>query len=77
VEQRPGNVSRFGAHSIHSFDNVIKLDVQTHRSVSSFYSSKQPFTEGMTVRDWLATQSFDEQRAFGLNVLRRYGVEAK
>jgi hypothetical protein len=72
VEQTPGNVKRFGPHALHNTENVIAVDEALHTQVSAFYSSKRPFitgTDSMTVREWLSTQSFEAQRAFGLRAL--------
>jgi hypothetical protein len=74
VEQTAGNVARFGERSIHNTGNLLKVSVQTHRRISGFYSSKQAFTNGLTVRQWLGTKSIKEQYEFGLQVLRQYGV---
>ena len=73
VEQTPGNIERFGAEQIHNTDNVIRLDYQTHREISAYYSSKQAFTGGQTVRGLLSTQSFEEQSQFGRDILQQYG----
>lgn len=76
VEQTPANVTRFGAQSIHNTANVVRLPNvagSIHRKISGFYSSKQPFTGGQTVRQWLAPQSFEAQRAFGLQTIERFG----
>ncbi|WP_288183103.1 hypothetical protein [uncultured Sporomusa sp.] len=40
-------------------------------------SSKFKWTEGLTVRDWLATQSFEQQFEFGMNYLKKYGDVVK
>jgi RHS repeat-associated protein len=74
VEQTLGNVARFGAQSVHNTQNVMRLDAGVHRQISGFYSSIQPFTSGQTVRQWLSTQSFEQQAQFGLDTLRRFGV---
>jgi hypothetical protein len=73
VEQGSGNVERFGAVAIHNTDNIILLDAQLHNRISGFYSSKPP---GMsqTIREWLSTQSFEAQREFGLQTLRKFGA---
>jgi hypothetical protein len=34
--------------------------------ISGYYSSKQPFSEGKTVRQWLSTKSYEEQYEFGI-----------
>jgi hypothetical protein len=72
VEQTPGNVERFGPHALHNTENVIAVDKALHQQVSAFYSSKRRFitgTDALTVREWLSTQSFEAQRAFGLRAL--------
>ncbi len=33
-----------------------------------------PFTEGLSVRDWLAGKDFQTQYEFGLDILRNFGV---
>jgi hypothetical protein len=74
VEQTRGNIQRFGPQAIHNTDNLIVVDEAVHWQISGFYSSKRPFSQGMTVRQWLSTQSFEAQRAFGLKTLRDFGV---
>jgi hypothetical protein len=69
VEQTPGNVERFGPHSLQNTENVIPLDQALHARVSAFYSSiREGITRSsrLTVRQWLSTQSYEEQRRFGL-----------
>ncbi len=76
VEQTASNVQRFGARAIHNTDNLIKLPHGAgaiHNRISGFYSSIQPFTGGVTVRQWLSTQSFEEQAAFGRSVIQQFG----
>ena len=74
VEQTPGNVTQFGATSIHNTSNIVRLDTAIHRQVSGYYSSVQPFTSGQTVRQWLSSQPFDAQTQFGLDVLKQFGA---
>lgn len=73
VEQTKGNIARFGPRSIHNTSNVIRLDEKIHREISRRYSRK-PVGRSQTVRKQLSTQSFEDQRAYGLKVLRDYGV---
>jgi hypothetical protein len=40
-------------------------------SISAFYSSKQAAANGVVIRNWLAPQSFQAQRDFGLEILER------
>ncbi|MBN9682541.1 hypothetical protein JYJ93_08895 [Corallococcus sp. NCSPR001] len=74
VEQTDGNVARFGPQALHNTVNVIPLDEAVHQQISGFYSSIRSFSQGRTVRGWLSSQSFEAQRAFGLKVLRDFGV---
>jgi hypothetical protein len=74
IEQHAGNLKRFGAEALHNTENVIKVETKLHKEISAFYSSKQPDTGSMVVREWLRTQSYEQQRAYGLKVLRDFGV---
>ena len=77
VEQTPGNIKRFGQVMIQSVENLVQVPKDLHigkDSISAYYSSKDFFTGEMTVRGWLATQSFEAQRDFGLNILRGFGI---
>ncbi|RKH54504.1 hypothetical protein D7Y23_00380 [Corallococcus sp. AB050B] len=74
VEQTPGNVQRFGPEAIHNTENVIAIDEQAHQLVSSYYSSRQAASGGQIVREWLRTQSYEQQRAFGLQTLKDFGA---
>jgi RHS repeat-associated protein len=78
VEQTSSNVERFGPEAIHNTENLVNLPHgpgTIHNQISGFYSSKQPFTGGLTVRQWLSTQSFEEQSVFGRNVIQQFGGE--
>ena len=60
---------------IQNTNNVIAVDAATHAKISGYYSTKSfDFTEGLSVRDWLAGQSFETQFEFGLNVLKKFGA---
>jgi hypothetical protein len=79
VEQTPGNVGRFGPHALHNTENVIPLDTGIHKDVSRLYSAIRPGitnSRTLTVRQWLSTQSYEAQRAFGLKAIEnvRNGV---
>ncbi|NOK38297.1 hypothetical protein HMI49_34375 [Corallococcus exercitus] len=74
VEQTPGNVQRFGPDALHNTENVIAIDEQLHKLVSSYYSSRQAVSGGQIVREWLRTQSYEQQRAFGLQTLKDFGA---
>lgn len=74
VEQRKANVERFGPEAIHNTENVIAVDKAKHDAISAYYSARSDDTGGMVVREWLRTRSYEEQRAFGLMILKRFGV---
>lgn len=74
VEQTPGNLARFGPQAVHNTQNVMRLDAGVHQQISGYYSSIQSFTGGQTVRQWIGTQSFEQQAQFGIYTLRRFGV---
>jgi hypothetical protein len=73
VEQGGGNVGRFGAEAIHSTQNLMRLEISVHRQVSGLYSSIRPDITGsisQAVRQWLSTQSFEAQTAFGQRAIQ-------
>ncbi|WP_394841149.1 hypothetical protein LZC95_29275 [Pendulispora brunnea] len=74
VEQTSANVARFGEQSVHNTGNLVRVNTEIHQEISAYYSSKQPFTSGMTVRQYLSGRSFAEQQTFGREVLRMFGV---
>ena len=74
VEQSQIKKSGFSSTMINNTDNVITVDADIHRKISGYYSSKPDFTGGKTVMNWLAGQSLEEQKKFGKDVLRQYGV---
>lgn len=74
VEQCQIGKSGFSATSIQNTKNVISISSSLHREISAYYSSIQPFTNGLRVRDWLAGQSFEFQYNFGYDILRKFGA---
>jgi RHS repeat-associated protein len=74
VEQSQINKSGFSSTQIQNTNNLIAVDSATHAKISGYYSSKQAFTGGKTVRDWLAGQSYGKQFEFGMQKLRDFGV---
>jgi len=74
VEKHKFNLKRFGAEALHNTENVIPLNKDLHAEVSAFYSSKRPNitnSYGLTVREWIRTQSYDKQRSFALLVIEK------
>jgi hypothetical protein len=75
VEQSQIKKSGFDPTQIHNTNNLIAVDKATHAKISGYYNTKSfDFTGGLSVRDWLAGQSFEAQYEFGLNVLKKFGV---
>jgi RHS repeat-associated protein len=81
VEQSQIKNSRagFDASWIHNVNNVVKISSKLNQDINTFYSSKHATdfvnTGGKIFRDWLNTQSFQQQYEWGLKVLRFYGVD--
>ena len=76
VEQTPGNIAKFGNQAIHNTTNLMKLPNgagSIHAKLSGHYSSKQFFTNGQTVRQWLSTKSYQEQYDYGIKMLKQFG----
>ena len=67
VEQCQVKKLGFARTDIQGNSNLIDLPYSHHRKLSGLYSSKQPYSDGMRVRDWLATKSFEYQYQFGLD----------
>ncbi len=61
---------KFGSDGIQNTENVVALMRGLHHKINAHYSSKRAFTEGKTVRDWLAGKSFEQQRAYGVQILK-------
>ena len=76
VEQCQEKSSRSGFSSklINSVGNAISVSKDIHTKISAHYSSKQSFTNGKTVRDWLNKQPFQKQYEYGSKILRQFGV---
>ena len=78
VEQNQTNISRFGGKAIHNLHNIVKISHGAdtlHSKISGYYSSVQKFTNGMTVRQWLSSKSYEEQWKFGLDILTKFAKE--
>ena len=58
VEQSQIAKSGFSPQMIQNTNNIMSISKTTHQAISGYYSSVQPFTNGMIVRNWLAGQSF-------------------
>jgi hypothetical protein len=67
VEQ--SKVDEFGKGAIHNAANVRNVTRGVNQAIADYYSSKQLFTGGLTVRQWLSGQSWAEQFRFGVETL--------
>ncbi len=74
VEQREPNVLRFKPCNIHNTKNAIAVSKEINQKIADYFSSKQPFTEGMTLREWLNNQPYEEHYKRGIEALKIYGV---
>jgi len=69
----------FASTDVNNLDNIITLPSGSgsiHSEISGYYSSIDLDLTGgvrITVRDWLATKSFDEQFKFGIQYLQKFG----
>ena len=75
VEQCQIGKSRFPKYWIQNSNNVINISNSVHSKISAHYSRKFAFTQGKTVRGWLAGQSFQKQYEYGIKILRQFGVK--
>lgn len=75
VEKCQIQKSGFTSVQVNNTSNVIPVDAQTHAKISGYYNTTSfRFTNGLSVRNWLAGQPFQVQFDFGMNVLRDFGV---
>lgn len=75
VEQSQIGKSGFSVQQIQNTSNIISVDAATHAKITGYYNTTTfRFTNGLSVRDWLAGQSYEYQYEFGLDVLRQFGV---
>jgi hypothetical protein len=71
VEQSQIGRSGFTPEQIHNPANLNPVSAQVNQLKANYYSSIQPGTEGMTVRNWLNGQSFADQHAYGMRVTQQ------
>lgn len=62
----------FKVEDINTVANVRATPNDVHKEISAFYSSKQPYTNGKTVRDWLNGQSYEAQYKFGIEQWEKF-----
>lgn len=73
VEQSQIRKSGFDVQLIQNPKNLIPISKSVHQQISAYYSSIQPISNGMTVRNWLAGQSYQLQYDFGIGIIKMFG----
>ena len=68
VEQSQIAKSGFSPKQIHNKNNMVAIDKDVHGKITGYYNSKQWFTDNLSVRNWLAGQSFDFQYNYGMMI---------
>jgi hypothetical protein len=71
VEQTGRNVEKFGEEQIHNTQNLMSVSKEVNQKINAYYSSKDYFTNGQTVRQWISEQSFQKQYEFGKQILNK------
>jgi len=78
VEQNQEKYSGFTKQNINKVSNIIAVPTSgkdsVHKKISGLYSSKQPYSQGKRVREWLQGKSYEEQFDFGMKELKKYGT---
>ena len=69
--------SGFSSNEVNNINNIIAIPhgkSTVHAQISGYYSfiPASNFTNGLTVRQWLSGQSFQQQFDFGMDVLKKY-----
>ena len=73
VEETPNN-GKIPEELLQGRENIVLVPHYLHQDISDFYSRRNPDLGGLTPRDYLRGKSYAEQYAFGLKVLRDFGV---
>jgi len=71
VEQSQIARSGFASEEINNPFNLNPVPRGINQLKANYYASKQIFTQGGTVRDWLTGQTFADQYEFGMDILMR------
>jgi hypothetical protein len=74
VTQGGTNAENILPEQLQNTDNVILLPTLLHEAVNAEYSKLLQDGTGMTMYQWLQTQSYDVQREEGLKILRRLNI---
>lgn len=74
VTQGGANADNISAEQLQNTDNIIRLPTLLHEAVNAEYSKLLQDDTGMTMYQWLQTQSYEIQREEGLKILRRLNI---
>lgn len=79
VEQNPDNlaksiVAKFGQERLDDPSNLVWSSRFKHEEISAYYSSKPFGSGGPTIREIISVFGYEQQREFGLSVMRKFGV---
>ena len=75
VEQCQAKKSGFSHGMIQDGGNIVEIPYLLHRMISGYFSSLYEGQKGVRVRDHLAGQSFEEQRQFGIEIIKKLWEE--
>jgi hypothetical protein len=74
VTQGGANADNIPPEQLQNTDNIIRLPTLLHEAVNAEYSKLLQDGTGMTMYQWLQTQSYDIQREEGLKILKRLNI---
>jgi hypothetical protein len=74
IVEQTSNRDGIPSDLLQNTDNIVRIPKLLHELVSAEYSKSVEEASHLTVREWLKTQSYEAQRAYGLKVLRDLGI---
>jgi hypothetical protein len=74
VTQGGENADNIPQERLHNTENIIRIPTLLHEAVNAEYQSKAPDGSGRTVYEWLQTKSYEFQREYGLQILRKLHI---
>ncbi|MGN6749907.1 MAG: hypothetical protein ACTHJS_15065 [Xanthobacteraceae bacterium] len=74
VTQGGANANNIPQERLHNTENIIRIPTLLHEAINAEYQSKVEDGSGRTVYEWLQTQSYEFQREYGLQILRKLHI---
>jgi hypothetical protein len=74
IVERGPNEGEFSEEQLEGPENVVRIPYYKHRDISDLYSTKNDSLGGLTPREYLRGKSFEEQRQFGIDTLKKFEV---